>query len=392
MINHQRPASLYRALLALLAILVIACSNAVYADDHCQGNVLEGPCAIDSSGLGMNDMQAVGSHNSYKLAIPAVELDRIRAYREESARSLDYSHLTLSNQLNLGMRQIELDIVYDPEGGRFADPLLPRQTALTYGAQPFDASQLHNPGFKVLHAQDIDVRANCMTWIICLEEIKAWSDANPDHVPILIMFNAKEGGSAYPGVTPALDFTAQAYRALDAETLSVFPAERIIKPDDVRGSANTLREAVLAGGWPSLDQARGKVFFALDERPEKVRTYMDGHSSLEGLPMFVNSVDERADHAAYFTINSPIRDQERIRAAVKAGFMVRTRADANTTEARQNSTTRREAAFASGAQYISTDYYVPRLEFSDYSVSLPGGSPARCNPVRRDSSCQPVSP
>ena len=294
--------------------------------------------------------------------------------------------------LCMNLRQIELDIVYDPEGGRFADPLLPRQTALTYGAVPFDDTRMHAPGFKVLHSQDIDVRSNCMTWIVCLEEVKAWSDANPDHVPILIMFNAKEGGSAYPGVTPTLDFTAAAYRALDAETLSVFPANRIIKPDDVRGSANTLREAVLAGGWPSLDDARGKVFFALDERPEKVRTYMDGRSSLEGLPMFVNSVDESADHAAYFTINSPIRDQETIRAAVKAGFMVRTRADANTTEARQNSTTRREAAFASGAQYISTDYYVPRLEFSDYSVSLPGDAPARCNPVRRNDNCQPVSP
>lgn len=108
--------------------------------------------------------------------------------------------------------------------------------------------------------------------------------------------------------------------------------------------------------------------------------------------MFVNSVDENEDHAAYFTINSPIRDQERIRAAVKAGFMVRTRADANTMEARHNDTTRRAAAFSSGAQYVSTDYYVPRPEFSDYTVSLPGESPARCNPVRRDDLCRPGSP
>lgn len=351
-------------------------------------SALEGSCAIDSAHLAMNDLQAVGSHNSYKLAIPEAEMELIRSYNEDSARSLDYSHLKLATQLDLGMRQIELDIVYDPQGGRFADPLLPRQTARTYGAMPYDDRDMHAPGFKVLHSQDIDVHSNCATWVHCLTEIKNWSDANPDHVPILIMFNAKEGGSAYPGVTPALDFSREAYRALDAETLSIFPANRIIKPDDVRGNYSTLREAVLEGNWPSLDDARGKVFFALDERPEKVRTYMDGRSSLEGLPLFVNSISEDEDHAAYFTINSPIRDQERIRSAVKAGFIVRTRADANTQEARDNDTARREAAFASGAQYISTDYYVPRLEWSDFSVSLPVSAAARCNPLRLDNGCQ----
>lgn len=372
--------------LALIALLSATSSTAQQQTD-CD-TALEGPCAINSESLSMNDIQAIGSHNSYKLAIPAPEMALIANYNKDSADSLDYSHLRLTTQLDMGLRQVELDIVYDPEGGRFADPLLPRQTAKTYGAMPYDASDMHAPGFKVLHSQDIDVHSSCATWMICLEEIKTWSDANPNHVPILIMFNAKEGGSAFPGVTPALDFTREGYRALDAETLSVFPGDRIIKPDDVRGEFATLRDAVLAGNWPSLDSARGKVFFALDERPEKVRTYMDGRSSLEGLPLFVNSISEQEDHAAYFTMNNPIGGQDRIRAAVNAGFIVRTRADANTQEARVNDTSRREAAFASGAQYISTDYYVPRLEFSDYTVSLPGGAAARCNPVRLGSRCR----
>ena len=374
------------ALLVNCALLISTSSTAQNSSECDSG--LEGPCTTNSAALPMNDIQSIGSHNSYKLAIPAPEWALIASHNKDSADSLDYSHLRLTTQLNMGLRQIELDIVYDPEGGRFADPLLPRETAQIYGAMPYDAQHMHAPGFKVLHSQDIDVHSNCATWILCLEEIKAWSDANPDHVPILIMFNAKEGGSAYPGVTPALDFSREAYRALDAETLSVFPADRIIKPDDVRGGFATLREAVLAGNWPALDSARGKVFFALDERPEKVRTYMGGRSSLQGLPLFVNSISAQEDHAAFFTMNNPVGDQERIRAAVKAGFIVRTRADANTQEARSNDTSRREAAFASGAQYISTDYYVPRLEFSDYSVSLPGGAAARCNPVRLDKRCR----
>lgn len=368
----------------LLAGQIIPQSNSI-----CEQRAdLEGACAFNTGQLKINNIQTVGSHNSYKLAIPQVELELIRSYREESAMSLDYSHLTLTNQLNMGIRQIELDILYDPEGGRFADPLLPRQTASVYGALPYDTRELQKPGFKVLHSQDIDVRSNCYTWIHCLQEIKRWSDNNPDHVPILIMFNAKEGGSEYPGVTVALDFTVDAYRALDNETLSVFPIERIVTPDNVRGNFGSLREAVLTDNWPSLDDARGKVFFALDEPPNKVQTYMDGRTSLEGLPKFVNSITEEHAHAAYFTINNPIRDQQRIKQAVSAGFIVRTRADANTVEARENSTTRRDAAFSSGAQYISTDYYVPRLEFSDYSVALPDKNIARCNPINARELCR----
>jgi hypothetical protein len=86
-------------------------------------------------------------------------------------------------------------------------------------------------------------------------------------------------------------------------------------------------------------------------------------------------------------MNSPTQDQERIRAAVKSGFIVRTRADANTMEARNNDSSRREAAFSSGAQYISTDYYQPRLEFSEYSVSLPKNRSARCNPLLLNVDC-----
>ena len=374
--------------LIVIAVLSFSIANsAVNEVKICDGRHLEGSCATSTGNLAMNDIQAVGSHNSYKLAIPAPELELIRQNREASAISLDYYHSSLTEQLDLGMRQLELDILYDPQGGLYADPLLPRLTARSPGAQPYDASDMHAPGFKVLHAQDMDVRSNCDTWILCLREIKAWSDRNPDHVPILIMFNAKEGGTSYPGTMEALTFTEAAYDALDKEVLSVFGTEELIVPDDVRGDARTLREGVLAGRWPSLDKARGRVFFAMDERPSKVEIYMRGRESLEGLPVFVNSISEEAPHAAYFTINNPIRDQQRIQNAVKAGFIVRTRADANTTEARENTTARREAAFASGAQYISTDYYYPRMEWSDYSVSLPDGSVARCNPVRRASGC-----
>lgn len=330
-----------------------------------------------TAGLHMNDIQAVGTHNSYKIAIPPKELALIAARNAQGAKALDYGHLPLATQLDLGMRQLEIDFLYDPDGGRYAHPRLPQLSG-----EPYDATDMDKPGFKVLHMPDADVRSHCHTFVQCLTQIRDWSDAHPDHVPLLIMMNAKDGAPSLDGGVTPLAYDAKAFEALDAEIRSVFGPERLITPDQVRGPHKTLREGAMAGGWPTLEAARGKVFFALDEGPAKVAIYMRGHASLEGLPVFVNSVSEAADHAAYFTLNDPVKQFERIQAAVKAGFVVRTRADDSTTEARRNDLSRFTKALASGAQYISTDYPTPRPEWSPYQVRLPDGVAARANPLR----------
>jgi len=326
--------------------------------------------------LRMNGIQAVGTHNSYKIAIPPAELALIRARDPKAADALDYGHRPLSEQLDAGMRQLEIDFLYDPDGGRYANPRLPQ-----ISGQPYDATDMNAPGYKVLHMPDVDVRSHCRTFVQCLSEVRNWSDAHPRHIPILIMMNAKDGRPSMDGGVAPLSYDARAYDALDAEIRSVFGPERLITPDTVRGTHKTLREGVLSGGWPLLEAARGKVFFALDEGPEKVAVYMRGHASLEGLPVFVNSVSESADHAAYFTLNDPSAQFARIQADVKAGFMVRTRADDSTREARLNDRSRFEKALASGAQYISTDYPWPRAEWGAYYIRLPGDAPARLNPI-----------
>jgi hypothetical protein len=81
----------------------------------------------------------------------------------------------------------------------------------------------------------------------------------------------------------------------------------------------------------------------------------------------------------------------RIRVAVRRGYVVRTRADADTREARAGDTARRRAAFASGAQWVSTDFPAPGMAArfgSAYEVRLPGHRPARCNPVTAPPGCR----
>ena len=68
--------------------------------------------------------------------------------------------------------------------------------------------------------------------------------------------------------------------------------------------------------------------------------------------------------SAFVKLNDPIADQDQISQLVAAGYIVRTRADASTVEARSGLTARRDAALASGAQFVSTDYPEPDPDFS----------------------------
>ncbi|ADG09082.1 phosphatase PAP2 family protein [Caulobacter segnis] len=363
-------------LLAALAVVAAPCP----ASDESASCVRQ---RMDA--LPMNDLMAVGTHNSYKQAIPADEMAAMVAARGQAALGVDYGHRRLAEQLDAGARQLELDVVADPEGGRYAKPLtvFGQGTALP----PEMAAALAKPGFKTMHMTDVDFRVSCVTFVACLKEVRAWSDAHRDHAPILIMINAKEGEATVPGGVKPLPFTESLFDAFDAEIRSVFGDDRLVTPDQVQGKAKTLREAVLAGGWPKIGQARGKVFFALDEGPAKVAIYRGKRASLEGRAMFVNT-DEASPAAAYLTLNDPVAQKDRIAAAVKAGFIVRTRADADTWEARRNDVTRRTAAFTSGAQYVSTDYIWPDPRFpGGYTVRLTGGDVAVCNPVREPKAC-----
>ena len=109
--------------------------------------------------------------------------------------------------------------------------------------------------------------------------------------------------------------------------------------------------------------------------------YLGGNPSLEGRLMFA-SVGEDAPAAAWFKLNDPVGSYDRIQKLVRAGFMVRTRADAETREARAKDTRRRDKALASGAQFISTDFPEPVEDVSEYSVRFEGGKPFRRNPLR----------
>jgi hypothetical protein len=335
----------------------------------------------------LNQLQVVGSHNSYHLLATQDERDLRRSFIGDEEDGLEYAHDPLAVQFSRQeVRQIELDVFDDPEGGLYAEPLIRQVT----GGGPLSPA-MSRAGMKVLHVQDVDYHSNCLTLKACLGSVKRWSDAHRGHAPIAILLELKDT----PLVIGNIDFVdpppfdEAALNRLDREIRSVFPANRMITPDSVRGSRATLEEAVLRDGWPTLGQSRGKVIFLMDNGDPYRSRYLTGHPSLRGRVLFTNSEPGQPD-AAFLKRNDAVGSQTEIQGLVEQGYVVRTRADADTVEARTDDPTVRRAALRSGAQWVSTDYppnSTSAVFSTPYHVNLPGPDVARCNPVNAPPGC-----
>ena len=332
----------------------------------------------------LNQIQVIGTHNSYHIAPHPEIMQLIQITGKRLAESLDYSHRPLTEQMELlGIRQIELDVFHDPKGGHYSNPQA-RKTLKTLGKDagpdPNASGQMDNPGLKVLHVQDIDYNSSARTFKDALVQVRNWSQKHPKHIPVMILVELKDG--AIPGLaTKPVAFDKAALDLVDQEINSIFARDEIFIPDDLRGSFATLPSAIKGQGWPTLDKVRGKVMFALDNEGKIRDLYLEGHENLSQRRLFVTAPSENHPASAFFKINQPNVDFEKIQRLVKSGYLVRTRADSDTRQSRTNDTSQRDKALASGAQFVSTDYPEPRKEFSGYEVKFPGGVVGRPNPV-----------
>jgi hypothetical protein len=335
----------------------------------------------------LNQIQVLGTHNSYHVQ-PRPALFSALLLFDPTFAAWEYTHAPLDEQFaTQGIRQIELDVFHDPDGGLYAD----RPVLGLIGDPTLGAPTLLEPGLKVLHVQDVDFESTCLTFVDCLTAIRDWSDANRHHLPIMVLVEVKDDPIPDPldlGFIVPLAFDAEAFDAIDTEIRQVFRERRLITPDDVRRGRDRLEDAVLEDGWPTLRRARGRVLFALDNGGAAGDLYRAGRPSLEGRVLFTNATPGDAD-AAFVKRNDPIGGATDIPALVAQGYLVRTRADADTAEARTGDTTQRDAAIASGAHFVSTDYPVENPDFgTGYRVEIPNGSPARCNPINAPAGCR----
>jgi hypothetical protein len=326
--------------------------------------------------LRLNNIQTVGTAESYKLRPSAFMLTLIGMGSKADAKQLDFGEPPIERQLSLGARSLTFDIAYDPDGGLFEHP-----TGALMASQFLEDSYIatmSKPGFKVIHILDIDFNSSCLTLAACLQPVASWSRHNRDHLPIIIILHTNDGRTPMPGATTPIKFNTAAFDALDREIRGVFTANELITPDMVQGKFATLRDAVMAHNWPTLGASRGKILFVLDDDAHKIALYRGARRSLEGRAMFVTT-DEKSPVAAFVTVENPLKAAANIAREVRAGLIVHIYSDADTKEARADNTSRRDTGISSGAQIISTDFLLPDQTISPYQVGLPGGKIAQCD-------------
>lgn len=290
----------------------------------------------------LHQIQVIGTHNSYHLR-PKPELLRAAALVNRDALSWDYSHAPLNVQLDRGVRSFELDMHLTPSG------------------------------WEVFHVPAIDNQSSCRRFDDALATIRAWSDRHPGHVPISVLMELKDEGTLLDKRIRVPD--AASLDDLDRSIRAAFGANRLLTPDDARGSEATLEAAILKHGWPRLADCQGKVFFILHERGSQRQLYLKDHPTLEGRAMFVNS-EPGQPYAAAIVMDSPT--DRRIANRAKQGYLIRTRADSTGSTPRKD---RQETAWASGAHIVSTDFPPGEAHASGYVLQVPGGGPARICPI-----------
>lgn len=322
----------------------------------------------------LNHYKILASHNSYKKHPNPKVIKFLSKFKKQLGPSndpeqMDYGHVSLSEQFdNYNIRGIEIDVNYDPKGGLYRKR---KVNKLISGLrQKIKDPLMKQPGFKVLHIADVDYETNYLTFKQVLNELKCWSYAHPNHTPIFVNIESKgfnpgdeSGFLRFLGFKRALQFNAKAFQDLDNEILEILPADKIFKPIDLKGKYATIKERLNTEGWPLLSNCMGKIIFILEGNNQNLYEQTGVNR-----PMFVYN-PPNGENTAFVVKNDPIGNEKEIELLTHK-YIVRTRSDAGTLEARANDYTRLNAAIQSGAQIISTDYYKPDPRLGTFVVKL----------------------
>lgn len=289
--------------------------------------------------LTMQHVQVKGTHNSYHVE-PLVPFDKTH----------EYSHKPLDQQLeSQGVRAFELD-VHQGLGD-----------------------------FEVYHISVIDSSSTCDGFDECLDVIKGWSDAHPQHLPITVWIEIKDGTGGQP-----IDLGDLA--KMDDVVRGVFGPDQLLTPDDVQADHPSLREAVMTDGWPLLDEVRGQVLFVLlNVNDDHSLEYTDNYTSLKGRAMFARAEPSQFAQPWAAIAKLGVGDAADIAAAHAANMLIATNV-CNAGDADDACFANLETAEAAGIHMLKDDFPGP-VDGKSYWMDLPDGNPARCNPVTAPPGC-----
>lgn len=195
--------------MARLAPLLLALAACAPAKDSATGETADpgpgpSPYSLDDT-LRLHHVQALGTHNSTHIE-PDLVVHPSHAY----------THAPLGTQLaDQGVRAFELDL------------------------------HLHvEDGWHVFHLPNVDAETTCLRLADCLGELRAWSEANPWHLPLMVWVEPKD--EDLDVAVPEYELFGDRHEEMDAAFEAGLGRDRIFTPDDLRGDHPDLPTALAA--------------------------------------------------------------------------------------------------------------------------------------------------
>ncbi|MBR4858760.1 MAG: hypothetical protein IKU08_06195 [Clostridia bacterium] len=295
------------------------------------------------SGMKFNEVSFLATHNSYQA--PAFDetkklfssLSGI-SFGIYNGKKADFWSETPTDQLNSGIRSLEIDIeTFDCDG---------------------------QVSFTCMHSPYFEMSTYCSDFALGMKEIAMWSDNNPGHLPVTIIIEPKSSFLPMKNMKSfSVDYAVELDKVL-RETLG----EKLFTPADMLRDYSSFGEMRAADDWCKISDMRGKILVLLHEG-SVTEKYINIDPSIKTQAMFpmLREADIDRDCTSFILCNAP-EDLLEIREELDDKKVIaRTRADKFDSVSQE----RREQAFESEAQIISTDY-PPRTDSTadSYIVSF----------------------
>jgi len=104
----------------------------------------------------------------------------------------------------------------------------------------------------------------------CLRNLKLWHDHNPNHAPLVVKVEMKNGFDGRAG------FGVPRFDSLIASTLG---AGNVFGPANLKGGSADLDSAVQANGWPSRSSLTGKFIFIVENGTFELQNPFDTYDT-----------------------------------------------------------------------------------------------------------------
>lgn len=298
-----------------------------------------------ADGVKFNEVAFLGTHNSYQLlATPnfraLMKTVEIVTFGKVNYEKYTFEMDTLTTQLEYGIRNLEIDIQTVDDG--------------------------ENISFIVTHNPIIDCVSSAYDFAKALEEIKMWSDNNPNHLPITIIIEPK-GDVA--NINDMKDFSVDYANAL-GETIKNVLGDTLLTPADMMGDYATFEEMRMADDWLTLEETLGKVMILMHDCGI-TEDYIAQDETIKSLPIFpMLRFDDINKSYTSFILNNDAENAFRTNSASigMRNVIVRTRADSFP----NFNGDRYLYADLCGSQIITTDYPPRTVREDEHTYSFNG--------------------